>query len=149
MLVIWLLTIRIVWGDEAILQDAKILKIYVSEGFIPSTEGLEDGVQVGILLDKTCLYAEQGGQIYDFGTISIPGKSDFAVDHVVYHGKYALHSGTIQKGVLKVGDVVRVEYDEVCYSPFSQHRRMQLTFYRPDVPQSASTTQPPMSLTTL
>lgn len=103
---------KFLWGDEAILRDSKILKIFVKEGFVKSTEGLEDDVQVGILLDKTCLYAEQGGQIYDFGTISIPGKGELFVDHVVYHGKYALHSGTIQSGVLKVGDVVQVEYDE-------------------------------------
>ncbi|KAF3120219.1 Alanine--tRNA ligase [Orbilia oligospora] len=103
---------KFLWGDEAILRDSKILKIFVKEGFVKSTEGLEDDVQVGILLDKTCLYAEQGGQIYDFGTISIPGKSEIFVDHVVYHGKYALHSGTVKYGTLKVGDVVQVEYDE-------------------------------------
>ncbi|KAK6342679.1 Alanine--tRNA ligase [Orbilia javanica] len=103
---------KFLWGDEAILRDSKILKILAKEGFVESTEGLAEDVQVGILLDKTCLYAEQGGQIYDFGTISVPGKSELFVDHVVYHGKYALHSGTIQRGILKVGDVVQVEYDE-------------------------------------
>ncbi|KAK6505381.1 Alanine--tRNA ligase [Arthrobotrys musiformis] len=103
---------KFLWGDEAIIHDAKIVRILAKEGFVQSTEGLEEDAQVGILLDKTCLYAEQGGQIYDFGTISIPGKSELFVDHVVYHGKYALHSGIIQTGTLKVGDVVRVEYDE-------------------------------------
>ncbi|KAK6533137.1 Alanine--tRNA ligase [Arthrobotrys megalospora] len=108
---------KFLWGEDAILRDSKILKIYVKDAFIKSTEGIPEDVQIGILLDKTCLYAEQGGQIYDFGTISIPGKSDFFVDHVVYHGKYALHSGTIQSGVLKVGDVVQVEYDEERRAP--------------------------------
>ncbi|KAK6330229.1 Alanine--tRNA ligase [Orbilia blumenaviensis] len=108
---------KFLWGDEAIIRDAKILKIFVKEGFVPSTQGLEKGVQIGILLDKTCLYGEQGGQIYDFGTISIPGKTDFFVDHVVYHGRYALHSGTLLKGALKIGDVVQVEYDEARRAP--------------------------------
>jgi len=44
----------------------KIIALRYNKQFI---EEVTTGQECGILLDKTCFYAEQGGQIYDEGFI--------------------------------------------------------------------------------
>ena len=44
----------------------KIIALRYNKQFI---EKVTTGQECGILLDKTCFYAEQGGQIYDEGFI--------------------------------------------------------------------------------
>ncbi|KAJ1525582.1 Alanine--tRNA ligase, partial [Nowakowskiella sp. JEL0078] len=67
----------------------------------------------GILLEKTNFYAEQGGQEYDTGSITIDGSADFAVDDVQVFGGYILHIGYLKYGSLSVGDEVVSTYDEL------------------------------------
>ncbi|KAK6541205.1 Alanine--tRNA ligase [Orbilia ellipsospora] len=105
------------WGKDADIKGAKILKVLVNKEFVPSTEGFPADEQIGIILDKTCLYAEQGGQIYDYGSISIPGKADLPINYVQAFRGWILHVGTIKAGVLKPGDIVNVEYDEERRAP--------------------------------
>ncbi|EPS40594.1 hypothetical protein H072_5555 [Dactylellina haptotyla CBS 200.50] len=105
------------WGKDAIIRDSKIVKILVGKEFVPSTGGLPQDEQIGILLDKTCMYAEQGGQIYDFGTITVPGKAQLHVKYIQPYRGHVLHCGTLKQGNLKVGDIVEVEYDEVRRRP--------------------------------
>ncbi|KAK9478555.1 tRNA synthetases class II (A)-domain-containing protein [Lipomyces japonicus] len=93
--------------------EATIKAIYVDKKFIESSEVLDEGKQIGIILDKTSFYAEQGGQEYDTGRIVIDGKSEFDVDNVQLYGGYVLHTGYIKYGSLKVGDSVVAEYDEL------------------------------------
>ncbi|KAF3919716.1 hypothetical protein ABW20_dc0106740 [Dactylellina cionopaga] len=100
------------WGSDADIKDAKILKIMVEGGFITTTKDLPSDEQVGIILDKTCMYGEQGGQIYDFGVISIPGKAELHVNFIQVYKGYVLHCGEIKKGSLDVGSQVHVTYDE-------------------------------------
>lgn len=45
----------------------KILAIRKDGNFVYS---LSSGEQASIILNKTCFYAEQGGQIYDIGILS-------------------------------------------------------------------------------
>lgn len=45
----------------------KILAI-IKEG--KSVTSLDSGEEGGVILDKTCFYAEQGGQIYDTGVLA-------------------------------------------------------------------------------
>ena len=49
---------------------AKIIGLRYNKEFV---ESVSPGQECGILLDKTCFYAEQGGQIYDEGFISKEG----------------------------------------------------------------------------
>ena len=73
--------------------------------------------RIGVVLDKTCFYAEQGGQIYDTGTITIDGEAKFEVEDVQHYGSYVSHVGTLNYGTLKVGDEVVASYDETRRRP--------------------------------
>ncbi|EEP76607.1 alanyl-tRNA synthetase [Uncinocarpus reesii 1704] len=52
---------------------SQILSIYHGKEFVASTNGISAGEQIGIILDKTNFYAEQGGQEYDIGKIIVDG----------------------------------------------------------------------------
>lgn len=43
---------------------AKVIRLRQSKMFV---DHVTSGQECGVLLDKTCFYAEQGGQIYDEG----------------------------------------------------------------------------------
>ncbi|XP_013389030.1 alanine--tRNA ligase, cytoplasmic [Lingula anatina] len=71
------------------------------------------GQECGILLDRTCFYAEAGGQTYDEGFITKEGDEEFefVVKNVQVRGGYVLHIGSVE-GTLKVGDSVKLAIDE-------------------------------------
>ncbi|BFZ63647.1 Alanine--tRNA ligase [Saitoella coloradoensis] len=91
------------------------IKIIVlsNKEFAQTTEGSQEGEQIGILLDKTNFYAEQGGQEFDTGKIIIDGQAEFEVDNTQVYAGYVLHTGYIKYGSLKVNDEVICEYDEL------------------------------------
>ncbi|XP_067419565.1 alanine--tRNA ligase, cytoplasmic [Emydura macquarii macquarii] len=79
-------------------------------------EEVSTGQECGIVLDRSCFYAEQGGQIYDEGYLvkeddSSEDKTEFTVKNVQVRGGYVLHIGTVY-GSLKVGDQVCLYIDE-------------------------------------
>ncbi|XP_063974984.1 alanine--tRNA ligase, cytoplasmic [Diachasmimorpha longicaudata] len=82
----------------------------------------QPGEEVGVLLDKTCFYAEQGGQIYDEGfLVKAPEGSpegnegedsaEVRVTNVQVRGGYVLHIGTVGTGVLRKGDQLQLNID--------------------------------------
>ncbi|KFO93414.1 Alanine--tRNA ligase, cytoplasmic, partial [Buceros rhinoceros silvestris] len=84
-------------------------------------EEVSTGQECGIVLDQTCFYAEQGGQIYDEGYMvkeddSKEDKTEFMVKNVQVRGGYVLHIGTLY-GSLKVGDQVHLSIDETRRRP--------------------------------
>ncbi|XP_064579000.1 alanine--tRNA ligase, cytoplasmic [Zonotrichia leucophrys gambelii] len=84
-------------------------------------EEASTGQECGIVLDRTCFYAEQGGQIYDQGYMvkdddSREDKTEFTVKNVQVRGGYVLHIGTLY-GSLKVGDQVHLTIDEARRRP--------------------------------
>ena len=90
-----------------------IKAIYHSKKFLQSTSEIPDGQQMGLILDRTNFYAEQGGQENDTGKIMIDGEAELDVENVQVYGGYVLHTGYLKYGVLKVGDEVISEYDEL------------------------------------
>ncbi|KAF4671960.1 hypothetical protein FOL47_001047 [Perkinsus chesapeaki] len=70
---------------------------------------------VGLVLSVTPFYAEQGGQIFDVGTIVDPlTGARFDVQNTQKFGQYVLHIGTMDAAVdaaLKVGSDVRATVD--------------------------------------
>ena len=92
---------------------ARVLAI-VTEGEIQNE--IAAGAEASIVLDKSVLYAEMGGQVGDHGILkSQDGQNEiyFRVDDVKKNkgGKF-LHIGVLEKGVLKTGDEIEVILDQ-------------------------------------
>lgn len=94
-----------------------IKAIYHSGKFLQSTEEVSEGEQVGVILDRTNFYAEQGGQEYDMGRILIDGEAEINIQNVQVYAGYVLHTGYMNYGALKIGDKVLCEYDELRRAP--------------------------------
>ena len=96
-------------GYDADTAEGKILAI-VSEG--EQASDLYDGDDGILVLDRTVLYAEMGGQEADHGSI-ICGDAVFTVSNVIRNkgGKY-MHYGRLSGGTLKLGDTVVSSYDK-------------------------------------
>lgn len=92
---------------------ANIKAIYHGRQFYESTEKAPSGEQLGVILDCTNFYAEQGGQEADTGRIVIDGQAELEVGDVQVYAGYVLHTGFMKYGSLSVGDAVICEYDEL------------------------------------
>jgi alanyl-tRNA synthetase len=66
------------------------------------------GRSVGLLLDRTCFYAEAGGQIGDSGRI-VSGTGEFHVETTQKLGDAVLHVGHLPEGLLEVGQEVELQ----------------------------------------
>jgi len=79
---------------------------FIENGRFTDEGEIEQGGEAGIILDKTCFYAEAGGQVGDCGTI----ESEQGVFVVETTGKIAdcvIHQGKVVDGSFSVGDVVK------------------------------------------
>lgn len=96
---------------------ASVKAIFQGGKFVQSTSEIEEGAQLGLVLDRTNFYAEQGGQENDTGRILIDGVSEVNIQNVQVYGGYVMHTGFVNYGSLKVGDEVLCEYDELRRQP--------------------------------
>ncbi len=96
-------------GYDNAENDAKVLAI-VSEGEL--RDEIVAGTDAIVVLDRSVMYAEMGGQAGDRGVIATD-KGRFEVNDVKANkgGKY-LHYGKLVSGELAVGDKCHVAYDE-------------------------------------
>ncbi|KAK5092196.1 Alanine--tRNA ligase [Exophiala xenobiotica] len=92
--------------------DAKIQAIFHAKKFHEATTDIPESDQIGIIVDKTCFYAEQGGQEYDTGRIVVDGVAEMQVENVQLYAGYVLHTGFMKYGSFSRGDTVTCEYDE-------------------------------------
>ena len=99
------------FGTENITSQIKA--IYHAKQFLQSTKEIPDGEQMGLIVDRTNFYAEQGGQENDTGKIIIDGVAELDVQNVQVYAGYVLHTGYLKYGSLSVGDEVICEYDEL------------------------------------
>ncbi|XP_042048798.1 alanine--tRNA ligase-like [Salvia splendens] len=88
-----------------------IKAVYTGSEFL---ESVVPGEEVGLILETTSFYAEQGGQIHDTGIIEGPDGA-FEVSNVQIYGGFVIHIGSFRgkTGRLYIGDkvVCKVDYD--------------------------------------
>lgn len=99
------------FGKENITSQVKA--IYHGKQFHSSTTKVPEGEQLGVILDRTNFYAEQGGQENDTGKLIIDGQAELEVSDVQLYAGYVLHTGFLKYGSFSVGDEVICEYDEL------------------------------------
>jgi len=82
------------------------------------------GKRIGVILNRTNLYSETGGQVSDHGRIQVLGEAksstrdrndggEFRVEEVRSFAGYILHIGHILQGELRTGDTVQVHQDKM------------------------------------
>jgi len=86
---------------------AKVLG-WVKDNAVVTSGKLKAGESAALLLDCTCFYGEQGGQVGDSGTIRTKGDTEFDVEDTQKLGEAVLHVGTLDEGEISVGDTVEV-----------------------------------------
>ncbi|KAK4761778.1 hypothetical protein SAY87_029662 [Trapa incisa] len=86
-----------------------IKAIYTGSQFL---ENAASGYEIGLILESTSFYAEQGGQIYDTGLLE-GSFGSFEVCNVQIYGGFVLHIGSLSSGSrrLTVGDKVTCKVD--------------------------------------
>ncbi len=72
----------------------------------------EEAPPVGLILDRTCFYAESGGQIGDRGYITT-STGTFEVTDTQQLGQTVIHLGTVTAGYLAPGQLARLQVDSV------------------------------------
>jgi alanyl-tRNA synthetase len=95
-------------GYRKVLTQAQVLKILEDSKEIPAAT---QGQKVKIILDKTVFYPESGGQVADTGRIFKGDDIEIAVFDTQKIDSAILHFGQIQRGRLKIGDIVTAQID--------------------------------------
>ncbi len=72
--------------------------------------GIKPGDDAALITDRTCFYAEAGGQVGDKGVIGGPSLR-FDVTDTQLVGEVVLHYGTLVQGQIAVGDTVDLQVD--------------------------------------
>ena len=97
-------------GYEEVKVKAKVAAILREDTLVEEVSA-GDG-QVSVVLDRTCFYAEQGGQVGDTGTLSA-ASGKFEVSDTQQSPPHILHHGKVTKGKLRVGETVEAAADAV------------------------------------
>ncbi|KAK9796680.1 hypothetical protein WJX73_008232 [Symbiochloris irregularis] len=96
---------------EPVEVRTRVEAILSMEGFVGATdEARSQEGDLGVVLQRTPFYAEQGGQVADHGTIASASGS-FTVHDTRVAAGYVLHVGRC-KGTLRVGDTVTASIDD-------------------------------------
>jgi alanyl-tRNA synthetase len=96
--------------EEIIFDDAKVVALYVDGA---SVNEVKQGQQAVVVLDHTPFYAESGGQVGDEGLLANASVRFAVADTLKVQADVVGHHGTLEQGLLKVGDVVKAEIDAV------------------------------------
>jgi alanyl-tRNA synthetase len=97
-------------GYEQLAHTGRVIALYAEGVAVPQLAAGQAGI---VVLDTTPFYAESGGQVGDQGVIK-SGASLFEVeDTLKIQADVFGHHGVLASGVLKVGDAVDAQVDEV------------------------------------
>lgn len=95
-------------GYDKYETEAKILAIIKNNEIV---DVASEGDEVGIITDKTPLYAESGGQKGDNGEITLNENIFFANDCIKVIGNKIVHLGIVKEGTFKVNEKVSISVD--------------------------------------
>lgn len=96
-------------GYGAEQGDAKVLALIVDGNRV---DAVTPGTKVEVVLDKTPMYAESGGQVGDHGSITADGGLSMTVDDTSKPvGSMHVHAGKVAAGSLREGMTVHVAVD--------------------------------------
>ncbi|XP_057534193.1 alanine--tRNA ligase-like [Amaranthus tricolor] len=97
---------KYIWNKD---HDSTVRAIYTGSDFLDTAEA---GQEIGVVLESTSFYAEQGGQIFDTGSLEGPHGS-FEVCNVQVFGGFVLHIGFFTNGIgrFSVRDKVTCKVD--------------------------------------
>jgi alanyl-tRNA synthetase len=93
---------------------------FVDQSGFSATGELSVGAEAAIVLDKTCFYAESGGQVGDKGIIKSSAGS-FEVETTEKLAGSIIHKGKLITGTMKVGDDVDAIVDQARQQSRSNH----------------------------
>ena len=85
------------------------VSVIVKDGEL--ADSVSDGEDAVVILDKTVIYGESGGQMGDRGTLSGSGFKMTVTDSKKLGDGKILHHVTVDEGTASVGDSVTVTYD--------------------------------------
>ncbi|HZT82832.1 MAG TPA: alanine--tRNA ligase [Gemmataceae bacterium] len=94
---------------QGMQAEAKILG-WIADNQFHKSGAVPEGQEVGLLLDRTCFYAEQGGQVGDRGTVATP-TGTFEVEQTVKVGNAVAHVGRVSAGRVEVGQQAFLKVD--------------------------------------
>ena len=93
---------------------------FVSTGTLDAAGG-----EVGLVLDRTCFYAEAGGQVGDVGEIS-SATGDFEVDDTQKIGDVVVHLGKVTDGFFEVHQACQLQVEGVRQQTARHHTTTHL-----------------------
>ena len=101
-------------GYTQLVTQSQIMGIVVTnDGGSQSGQSATAGDPVQIVLDQTPFYGESGGQIGDRGYLS-GDDALIRIEDVQKEGNILIHKGKVERGTVKVGDVVKATIDRAC-----------------------------------
>ncbi len=95
-------------GYELLNTEGNIKGIFINSS---SVENASQGETVQVVLNQTSFYAESGGQIGDVGEI-ISDNAEILVEKVIKKKDVFLHYGIIQRGSIKINQLVETRVDK-------------------------------------
>jgi len=93
---------------------------YVTDNKVQRAGTLKAGDTCAIVVDRTCFYAEQGGQVGDVGSATSP-TGRFSIDDTQRLGDAILHVGRVESGFIEVGQEVFLQVDPEKRLPTMRH----------------------------
>ncbi|MDO8303242.1 MAG: alanine--tRNA ligase [Sedimentisphaerales bacterium] len=104
--------------------EATVVGFINAQGY--QTSGQISGDEnIGLVIDKTCFYAESGGQVGDGGEIET-SSGQFVVEATEKIANCVVHRGTLAKGTMAVGNKVKVIVDKNRHSSKKNHTATHL-----------------------
>ncbi len=84
---------------------------WLKDGAWTDSGELNSPAEVDLVFDKTCFYAEQGGQVGDKGIISSDGTEFVVEDTIRVNDNTVLHRGKLVRGKLRTGQLLELQVD--------------------------------------